>query len=237
MTNTIKKFIQLLLILATFVTGFAAFGNITTHAYNNRDYKGYLLDCPHSDPYYCSYSNIPRTADNCYTYEVNYCNNYTTVSNNQNMPTNCTFVISSCYYQNTGNCKYFNNQNCLNIDVNESFDYCAYLNNKQCQNIIVDQPKTNNYPNQPLVDTPNYTDPIRNCALNTDYCYGNTVNSDSYYALQDNTPITNNTPFIVASQPDSPQSYYTSYDNDLLGNNLMSYTIPDYYAFDPYYNS
>jgi hypothetical protein len=254
MTVTMKKSISFALVLTTFVTGLVAFGRITTTAYN---YNQYPITCPSDFPY-CDYkpSSNPANycdvfATNCVTDDSKY--DYSTIDKNNTSYTNYNtkyYGTSMCYYYSYL-CSTSEYQTPTKSNDIYYTDYCAYLNAKNCQNITVNPPKTYNSPSDTYIIEPTYTDPIRNCYLNTTYCYGGTVNTNTAanyqngnYYFENFTPITGSTNNFTTSINDqfsntleSNQSYYqdySSFDSYPIASNYQSY---DYSNEMLYYSS
>jgi hypothetical protein len=228
-----KKSINLLLILTTFLTGFVAFGSVTTTAYNDNQYP---IACPSDFPY-CDYKPSGNTANYCYIFVTNCMidpskNNNSTTDQNNTMVTNYStqyYGTSMCYYYSYL-CSTYQNQTPTNSNDIYYTDYCAYLNAENCKNIAVNQPKTNNNPNEQYIYTPIKADPLDNCYLNTGYCFGTTFDNNTASNNQ------NNTYYFENSIPAQTSNDVTTSMNEQYYDNVKSdqpyyqdYTFSDYY--------
>lgn len=230
MTITMNKSINLLLILTTFLTGFVAFGSVTATAYNNNQYP---IACPSDFPY-CDYKPSGNSANYCYIFVTGCMIDPSKNTNSTTDQKNTMVTNYSTQYYGTSMCYYYSylcstNQYQTPTEVNDIFyiDYCAYLNAKNCQNIAVNQPNTNTNPNETYINEP--TDPIRNCYLNTSYCYGGTMNTDTASNNQSNAYFFEN--FV----PTEPSNNYAA--NNYQYSNSLEPTQPYYqdYTFSDYY--
>jgi hypothetical protein len=250
MTITIKKSINFLLTLTTFLIGLVAFGSVNVNAYNNKEY---LIACPTDYPY-CNYTpsnnstnycNLPSDfyATDCainvvdYGYSTisynntsgnNYNNNNCTSFNQYYYPCNYNYSTTktSTYYPPITNNSYYN-------------DYCTYLNSNNCQNIAVNPPKTYN---EPYISVPTYTDPIRNCTLNTGNCVGSTMNNnvttnnsfESLITANDRIyshPYSNTFEALVPATDTFTTVYNNNQGSYITDSNQATYQ--DYYILDP----
>jgi hypothetical protein len=251
MTITIKKSINLTLILVTFLTGFASFGSVTTRAYN---FNQYPIACPSDFPY-CDYRPISNSTNYCYlpidviatdciTNDSKY---YSPIQQNKT-----SFNNYNAQYYGNFNCYYYSNKcNSTTYQTPTTYyetyytptkntyntDYCSYLNtqyNEYCTNIAVSPPKTYDIPNEQYY--PTNTDPLRNCYLNTNNCYGGIVNNNTASYSFDSYPYSDQYSFrndqysnMVESNPD----YYSLSNDYITSINQGSYNFSDdmyYYA-------